>query len=1000
MKPSHQPIKVVTSLLAVCGLAICSSFGQTVITPDLKAPPSAYSSEQGFVIKTYRTQATRGPGDQNSIENVEKQLAGEFGPNTVPPGPLTGGLYSNPWVNFNLEPFSFVDTQWVPFSQVPIVFPGIDEQSTATNNFSMELITYIELPAGETTLVIGSGDSFRVTIGVGDNPFDFTAIQPNNGIYGSGRAYDTNDMVLNVVEAGVYPMRIVFGQGGGGAGLQVFSLANWNTPEDPLIQPALVNDPFALGFPGELKSYMPSSLPITPSKAYVNLLSPLPGAADAYPIPTIKAQITDGGTTVDTNTIILKLDDTTVDATITQAAGITTVEYTESTILDANSTHTASLTFTDSASNETSQSWDFSIRNFITIPASYAYPVGSGDASQPGIAGRIHQHRANFDSQASVSVANAQIAGTLIDPGTGLPFVNLVVTNGNPIIDAGWTGTRPVDAGGAPGDSRTFVESDYVNYSINGGAVASEGNFDESNGYPDELWPGTPGANADDFVTYDNSEGIACELVAWLELSEGLQEIGVRSSDGFELAVSPNNAADIFRQRLASREVGAGDGGNVAATLFVETAGVYAFRVVYRSYLGNGRNHIEWYWNDPSVPGSLTLVNDDAAGGVKAYRAVTVPTRAYVKSVSPEPNASGVSTVPTIEVVMADLGETAPTLTVAGKPAPLTPVTTNGTDVTFTYTPDSPLPGGTSIDCELTYDAAVSSWTFVTQSGRKALMITRTPANTADGLLVTHLAANYALDVEVVDQSYVNANPTDVSIAEDKALVLISSQVASGQVDDWCWSFVNSNLPVPLITWEYALTDDLAMRDGSGGQGNIGGNAQTEVVITNETHYLAAGLPSGVNVVYTKGNNMGHATPAPPGGITIAFESGPQGRTVISAVETGLAVNDPPNGNLPNPTIHAARKVWMGMLSNATAPDLTEAGWALFDAAIEWMLPPAMTAEAGPGAGEMTLSWTSEGTLQVTDSLNPPNWQPAANQDNPQVIQTSGKNQQFYRVAQ
>ena len=48
--------------------------------------------------------------------------------------------------------------------------------------------------------------------------------------------------------------------------------------------------------------------------------------------------------------------------------------------------------------------------------------------------------------------------------------------------------------------------------------------------------------------------------------------------------------------------------------------------------------------------------------------------------------------------------------------------------------------------------------------------------------------------------------------------------------------------------------------------------------------------------------------------------------------------------------------------------------------------------------GRFTLSWTGSGTLQQTDSLTSPNWQPAASQTNPQTITPAATGTRFYRI--
>ncbi len=48
--------------------------------------------------------------------------------------------------------------------------------------------------------------------------------------------------------------------------------------------------------------------------------------------------------------------------------------------------------------------------------------------------------------------------------------------------------------------------------------------------------------------------------------------------------------------------------------------------------------------------------------------------------------------------------------------------------------------------------------------------------------------------------------------------------------------------------------------------------------------------------------------------------------------------------------------------------------------------------------GSFTLQWTGTGTLQQTDSLSPPNWQPAPILTNPQTVTPAATGTRFYRV--
>ena len=213
--------------LAFAGAASVSA--QTLITPDLKAPPAAYNTASlGMVLRAHQIAAARSPGEQNSIENVAKQLSGGFGPslNAATNGPLTGGLWPEVYLNHAIDPIWPVDGDgdWWYFTAPVLPFPGIQPDASQTGRFSTfayEIITYLNLPAGLTTLAVGSGDSFRLTIGVGDNPYSSAAVAP--GLYSGTRNYAVSTFDLDVQSAGIYPVRIIYGQGGGTAGLQFFS---------------------------------------------------------------------------------------------------------------------------------------------------------------------------------------------------------------------------------------------------------------------------------------------------------------------------------------------------------------------------------------------------------------------------------------------------------------------------------------------------------------------------------------------------------------------------------------------------------------------------------------------------------------------------------------------------------------------------------------------------------------------------------------------------------
>lgn len=114
----------------------------------------------------------------------------------------------------------------------------------------------------------------------------------------------------------------------------------------------------------------------TPTSNGPRLLSiaPAAGSTNAYPDAFFTASITNGTTaSVVASSVVLKLDGATVPATVTSAAGLTTIGYTNSALFPAGSSHVYLLTYSDSASPAVSYKTTntFSIRDYrnIVLPA-------------------------------------------------------------------------------------------------------------------------------------------------------------------------------------------------------------------------------------------------------------------------------------------------------------------------------------------------------------------------------------------------------------------------------------------------------------------------------------------------------------------------------------------------------------------------------------------------------------------------------------------------------
>ena len=176
-------------------------------------------------------------------------------------------------------------------------------------------------------------------------------------------------------------------------------------------------------------------------------------------------------------------------------------------------------------------------------------------------------------------------------------------------------------------------------------------------------------------------------------------------------------------------------------------------------------------------------------------------------------------------------------------------------------------------------------------------------------------ARGYA--VQLVDQDF---RP---ELARDASLIVISSTVSSKDVlPGW------RTLPVPLVTWENDLLDDLGM---SGKRHDVDfGETEKEryLWLVNAPHPIAAGLPAGVVNVYGKQAAMSWGKPG-LGASIIASVYGQPEKAAIFAYETGATMD--------YETLAPARRV-MFFMSNDSFANLSQQGQQLFDAAIDWAI--------------------------------------------------------------
>lgn len=173
--------------------------------------------------------------------------------------------------------------------------------------------------------------------------------------------------------------------------------------------------------------------------------------------------------------------------------------------------------------------------------------------------------------------------------------------------------------------------------------------------------------------------------------------------------------------------------------------------------------------------------------------------------------------------------------------------------------------------------------------------------------------------------------------AQNMALVVISSTVSAKYVQPG-WR----HLPVPLLTWENDLLDDLAMTGKRSGQDYGESDKERYLWLVNAPHPMSGGLPAGAANVYVKQAGMSWGSPG-LGATRIATLYGQPDKVAIFGYEKGATMD--------YESLAPARRT-MFFLGNEGFSNLQEAGLRLFDAAVDWTLggsPELATPAPAPG---------------------------------------------------
>ncbi|MBX7106728.1 MAG: hypothetical protein K1X57_21820, partial [Gemmataceae bacterium] len=506
---------------------------------------SADTTKAGFRIRPHQVQQTT-TILENTIARAESQLAGGQGANGIDLASI--GADAQGFVNvdgtLNLGNSGgageFADTVGLDTLGMPGL--GTDGSQLANeNNSAMEILTFVQFPsAGFYRLGVRSDDGFRLQSEL--NPRDMFAVRL--GQYDGGRGMDPGtEFWVEVKDAGVYPMRMVWENGDGGAGVEWYSVQADG-------KHVLLNDTATAG---ALKAYRVATVATQP---YVTSVYPGVGATGVHPQPEVAIAFGDAGS-IDQATLQVTLDGSPLTVSKTSSGTQLTVKAPVTTVLPSSSQHQLALSYTASGKAVT-RTWSFTTAPYsVTLPSDIAGDPGSGNTA--GFRVKIYQ----LDIPAGAT-------DTTLRQANNIEWAEGVLT--------GKVAPNSADLTGFGADGY-YLESGTINYNQPndaGDGLESNGNF-----VPDKKIPGIPG-KGDPAAARDNIVG---EFLTYVEFpTAGAYMMGVNSDDGFRVTaatgvgsapvtvLAPAAAAGQVPAALSVRDLNAALGGPLPATEIVTDA--------------------------------------------------------------------------------------------------------------------------------------------------------------------------------------------------------------------------------------------------------------------------------------------------------------------------------------------------------------------------------------------------------------------------------------------
>jgi hypothetical protein len=237
------------------------------IVRNLPAVPAAFATslesgiDGGFNIRNHMAPGTPGVNFTNSTARAELQLAGLL---TGPGGsPVTNQINGTPLAAslVELNTINYGATEGGTAARFPndALFPGAG--AVPANNIALEATAYVALNAGIIRFGVRSDDGFRLTAGE-----TFAKQDVELGGYEGPRGDQVpTEFDVLVYQQGLYALRFVYYDGGGGASVEWYGIYESGASPDGADGRVLINGPDSTAMPRARAYRNRTAQPIIPS---------------------------------------------------------------------------------------------------------------------------------------------------------------------------------------------------------------------------------------------------------------------------------------------------------------------------------------------------------------------------------------------------------------------------------------------------------------------------------------------------------------------------------------------------------------------------------------------------------------------------------------------------------------------------------------------------------------------------------------------------------------